>query len=171
MQFSTTSALLLAGILAFASPAGGADNHQHQHAGQASHATQDHEEHNHAAPHGGALIVLGDEHAAHLELVHEPTTGKLTGYVLDGEAEKALRVSQPEIKLSLSGGDLKSSASVALKAVSSPLTGEKAGDTSQFEATVPALTGVKRFEIVVESLNVRGAEYKNTKATYPDGNH
>ena len=48
--------------------------------------------HEHVAPHGGALVELGEE-LAHLELVHDPTTGTLTAYVLDGEAEQAVRVS------------------------------------------------------------------------------
>lgn len=169
MHISSISALLFSGALVLVSPAFAAENHQHQHAAQTK--TEDHEEHHHAAPHGGALIVLGDDHAAHLELVLEPETGKLTGYVLDGEAEKAIRISQPEVKLTLSGGDLKSSASVTLKAVSSPLTGEKAGDSSQFEATVPALNGVKEFEVTIETLTIRGVEFKNTRAAFPEGNH
>ena len=42
--------------------------------------------HEHHAPHHGALEVLGDEFA-HVELVLDEKTGRLTAYVLDGEAE------------------------------------------------------------------------------------
>ena len=54
-------------------------------------AEDTHEHHEHTAPHGGALVGLGKEFA-HVELVLEKATGKLTGYVLDGEAEKPVRL-------------------------------------------------------------------------------
>src|SRR5881628_3178191 len=83
--------------------------------------------HEHHAPHGGALQVLGEE-AAHVELSLDTKTGKLTAWVLDGEAERPVRIAQPSLHLTLT--DI---GTVDLAAVANPLTGETAGDTSQFE--------------------------------------
>ncbi len=173
MRSNTLTAIITSVTLFTLVPAVRAqETHNHQHAEQKSEAAHDeHEGHDHTAPHGGALLVLGDEHAAHLELLFEPTTSKLTGYVLDGEAEKAIRIAQQEIRLTVAGGDLKSSAALTLKGIASPLTGEKPGDTSQFEGSEPALKGAKKFNVVIKSITVRGKEYKNVEASYPEGNH
>jgi hypothetical protein len=124
--------------------------------------------HVHHAPHGGALEVLGDE-AAHVELVLDQTTGKLTGYVLDGEAEKPVRIAQEVLRLKISGlagGD----ATVELKAVGSVLTGEKPGDTSQFEGESDKLKGATKFGGTLETITVRGVRFDAVPIGYPDGN-
>jgi len=136
----------------------------------AQQQNHDHDHHHHLAPHGGTLVVLGDE-AAHLELVLDPAKGHLTGYVLDGEAQKAIRIKQPEIKLHAYERDLKSTVSISLKPVDNPLTGEKAGDTSQFEATAKELTGKKQFIVTLEKLTVRGIDFPRTASWFPEGNH
>ena len=153
------SSLLTALVLSFTlTISHTAQGQQHNHA------------HAHSAPHGGTLVVLGDE-AAHLELLLDPAKGHLTGYVLDGEAQKAIRIKQPEIKLHAYDRDLKSTVSITLKPVANPLTGEKAGDTSQFEATVKELAGKKQFIVTVEKLNVRGVDFPRTASWFPEGNH
>lgn len=132
--------------------------------------SHDHEHHHHAAPHGGTLIALGDE-AAHLELVLDSDSGKLTGYVLNGEAETAIRINQPQIPLQIAGRDVPTTVAVALKAVANPLTGEASGDTSQFEASSPELKGKKKFSVTIEDLTIKGANFKNTTSKFPEGNH
>jgi hypothetical protein len=109
--------------------------------------------HHHAAPHGGTLVELGEE-AAHLELLVDRKTGKLTAYVLDGEAENAVRIAQPTIVLNLAPGP------VELKGVASGLTGEKVGDTSQFEATHEAFKQPV-IEGKVANVTVKGATFKD----------
>ena len=59
-----------------------------------------HSGHHHDAPHGGTLVVFGEEFA-HIELLLEKKTGKLTCYVLDGEAKNGVRISQEKIKLNI----------------------------------------------------------------------
>lgn len=136
----------------------------------AENDNNDHGHHHHAAPHGGTMIALGDE-AAHLELLLDSAGGKLTGYVLDGEGEKAIRVSQPQIQLQITGRDVPSTLTVALKPVANPLTGEAAGDTSQFEATDAGLKGKKNFSVTIEDITIKGANFKNTTSKFPEGNH
>jgi len=110
--------------------------------------------HVHRAPHGGLLVELGDEFA-HVELVLEGATGKVTAYVLDGEVEKPIRLEQKEIVLRTKGGDL------ALQAVGSPLTGEKPGDSSQFEGQSDGLKGTKELDGTLLRIVVKGKELTN----------
>lgn len=114
--------------------------------------------HDHEAPHGGSLIEFGDEFA-HLELLLNADTGRLTVYVLDGEAETPVRLAQPAIVLMVTVPDVLSPISVTLEPVENALTGEKAGDTSQFVATVPELEGRREFRGTVSSLTIRGRAF------------
>lgn len=177
MRFLPLTGTVAAAFLITLSPAAFAQDQTHKHGKTEAKATTETEhdhseehEHHHEAPHGGTLVVLGDE-AAHLELVLDPARGHLTGYVLDAEAENAIRIPQSEITLQVFGRDVVSSASIPLKPVSSPLTGEKAGDTSQFEATSDALKGKKKFSVTVEDITIKGQNYKNTTSKFPEGNH
>jgi hypothetical protein len=116
------------------------------------------------------LQVLGGEFS-HYELVLEPVAGKLTVYVLDGEAEKAVRVKQEQLtfKLKPRGSKAKPVTLVA-KAIANELTGEKLGDSSQFEASSPALKGIKAFDGVLVLGQVKGRSFKNLKIKHPEGN-
>jgi len=125
--------------------------------------------HEHHAPHKGTLVECGEEFA-HLELVLEKS-GKLTGYMLDGEAENAQRVKQKEIEIKITSIEGKAQAiTITLKAVANVLTGESDGDTSEFAATVPALKDVSKFEGIVSALSVKGTEFKAVKFKFPEGN-
>lgn len=125
--------------------------------------------HEHAAPHGGALVELGEEFA-HIELVHDAASGGLTAYVLDGEAEQAVRVAVPALELEITpAGGAATAASLAAKA--NALTGESVGDSSQFVGTVPALKGVTRFTGVVRQLTVRGQAFSAVPFSVPAEEH
>lgn len=123
--------------------------------------------HEHHAPHQGTLVEFGEEFA-HLELVLDSATGQLTGYVLDGEAEKPLRLSQREIRI-----DVRAKAggfNVLLKAVGNALTGEKLGDTSQFEGQADGLKGLKEFDATVAKVTVKDKEFVGVEFNFPKGN-
>ncbi len=107
--------------------------------------------HAHQAPHGGTLVELGQEFA-HVEFVVESATGKVTAYVLDGEVEKPIRLEQKELVL-------KGKNSVTLQAVGSPLTGEKPGDTSQFEGQSDSLKGATELDAALVRIVVKGREF------------
>lgn len=141
-----------------------AQNHNHGH-------SHDHSHHHHQAPHGGTLVVFGKE-AAHLEVVLDNKEGKLTGYVLNNEADTAIRIKQPAIELVLAKGDLKSTTMpFTLKAVANPLTGEKSGDTSQFEGKNEHLKKLKKFHLTVQSIEIKGTKFEKTVSPFPEGNH
>jgi hypothetical protein len=125
--------------------------------------------HEHHAPHKGTLIEFGEEFA-HLELVLSKD-GKLTAYVLDGEAEKAVRVKQKEIEIKISTIEGKEkSTTITLKAAANVLTGETEGDTSEFHGQSDDLKKIKKFEAAITALTVKGKEFKDVKFKFPEGN-
>lgn len=121
--------------------------------------------HEHHAPHKGTLVEFGEEFA-HLELVIDSTSGKISGYVLDGEAEKPVRIPQKDITLKIT----KEEFSVVLKAVANELSGEKEGDTSEFSGQSDKLKALKNFDALVLQITVKGKEFKDIKFNFPKGN-
>jgi hypothetical protein len=122
----------------------------HDHASPGGHV--------HTAPHGGALVELG-EHAYNLEAVRDAAAGKLTIYVLDGHAENFIRVKTPSFEASVTVAGEKRS--LTFKAVANSATGETVGDTSQFDATADWLKTTSAFDVVIPSLDIRGTAYSN----------
>lgn len=152
-------------LVALSLAGGCGDEHAHDHghghgAGDAAHG------HVHEAPHGGTLVVLADE-AVNLELVLDAAAGKLTAYVLDGHAERGLRIAQPSIQLSLRRG-AGDPFDVTLVAVANALTGETAGDTSEFAATDERLRGPGAIDGVVRSVAVRGTAFADVPFRLPE---
>ncbi|MCG3128904.1 MAG: hypothetical protein CHACPFDD_03800 [Phycisphaerae bacterium] len=131
--------------------------------------------HVHRAPHGGTLVMLA-EHFAFVELVLDAERGAITAYVLDGEAEKAVRIADERLTLrviraaaSQPGSAAAEFELVELKPVASTLTGETAGDTSQFAGRSAALVGATRFRGVLGRLHVRGQEFSEIGFEFPEG--
>lgn len=138
------------------------EDHSHGH----SHA--------HTAPHGGTLVILGD-HFAIVEMVLDAAVGKMTAYVLDGEAEKPVRISQPAIEILILKPESSTSSSpqrdlVKLEAVANTLTGEKSGDTSEFSAVSDVLKGKDHFDGIIQSVTLKGEEKKSVSFKFPEGN-
>ena len=127
-------------------------------------ASMEHEHHHHTAPHGGALVVLGEEFA-HLEFVLDPELGALTAYVLDGEADQAVQLSTSQLEL-----ELKSGSRVSLLPVADELTGETEQSTSTFRAQSDSFKELKSFEATLVSIEIKSKTFKNVPFTFPEGN-
>ena len=140
---------------------------EHRREHEETHENEAH--HEHIAPHGGTLVVLGDEFA-HIEFVLDQTTGKLTGYLLDGEAEKSVRLSQKTIELKVHREDSGAEFTLQLSAMANVLTGETEGDTSQFEAQSDALKGASEFHAEIVSIEVMGQAFTHIDFEFPEGN-
>ena len=120
--------------------------------------------HYHAAPHGGSLAMLGD-HLAQLELVAGQNPGEWSIYVLDGGAERFVRIEQSQISVTMDGKD------VVFQAVANPATGESIGDTSQFSASVEGLGKEDHFTVRIGEIVVYRQPFKNFEFDYPEGKH
>ena len=133
-----------------------------------SYSSQAHEHH---APHKGTLVEFGEEFA-HVELVIDAATGKVSAYVLDGEAEKSVRIAQKNIviKVPAKEGGPKEAFDVTLTAQASPLSGEKEGDTSEFAGQSDMLKGLTNFDATLLIVTVKGKAFENVKFNFPKGN-
>ena len=120
--------------------------------------------HYHAAPHGGSLAMLGD-HLAQLELVAGLNPGEWSIYVLDGGAERFVRVEQSEISVTMDGQK------VVFQAVANSATGESVGDTSQFTGSVKGLSKEDQFAVRIGEIVVYRQSFKNIEFDYPEGKH
>lgn len=78
-----------------------------------------------------------------------------------------MRLAQPNIELVVmkDGGPVK----LTLQAVANELTGERSGETSQFTVTSPGLQHVARFEGRIQSINIRGQEFRDVSFRFPEG--
>lgn len=158
------------------------EDHDHDHDHDDDHG---HHHHHHAekGPHGGALVAIGDD-AAHLEVVLDAQTGKVTAYVLDGEAEKPVSIKAASLELTFAleaddhdheeGDDTKKdglgeelvTGSVVLAAVEP----DEAGLAAEFSGIAEALKGAAEFDASVKSITIAGKEFKEVKFEYPEGN-
>lgn len=116
--------------------------------------------HAHEAPHGGTLVELG-EHFAMLEFVLDADAGSLTAYVLDGGAEQAVRIPQPNILVTFDAPEALAGQTLTLAAKANVLTGETVDDTSEFVVTHPALKGQTTFSARVTEVVVKGQVFKD----------
>lgn len=158
MKKIQTLVLLVGTVVALAAGAGcskktGGDSHGHHH---------------HTAPHGGTLVELGD-HQFNLEFVRDAATGTLTAYVLDGHAEKFIRISLPIIPVTATVGGVPQP--LALKATANAATGEMIGDTSQFVAQADWLKTTDTFTVTIPALEVRGARFADVTFNFPKGSN
>lgn len=126
--------------------------------------------HAHQAPHGGTLIELGDEFV-HVELVVDSATGRLTAYVLDGEAEGSVALTQGTIALALVVAPATDTVRVTLTGAANPLSGETASSTSVFAADVPQLKGVATFAGVLSRVEAKDQVFENLPVQVPREPH
>jgi hypothetical protein len=120
-------------------------------------------EHEHSAPHGGTLIELGEEFA-HIEVVLDTATGRLTAYALDGEAEEAIRIKQTEIEIAVKNLE----ATIKLSGVANVLTGETPDDSSEFSGQSESLRGATDFAGVIKTISIKGKEFKDIAFNFPN---
>ncbi len=121
--------------------------------------------HEHKPPHGGTPVVLGSEEY-HLELVLDPMAGRLTAFVMDGELENFVRLPVPSFVVNVT----EPARGLVFQAVPNPASGEKIGDTSQFDAQADWLKTTTNFDAVLPSLTVRSKTYTNVSFNFPEGN-
>jgi hypothetical protein len=87
---------------------------------------------------------------------------------MDGELDNFVRINAPvvEITAQVSGQREK----LRLQPVANNATGEKVGDTSQFEARADWLKATSRFDAVLKEITVHGKTFTNILFNFPKGN-
>ena len=122
--------------------------------------------HAHSAPHGGALVEVG-EHAYNLEFVRDAATGRLTAYVFDGHVENFVRLKAPSFDVVATVGGEKRP--LTFRAIANPATGETVGDTAQFEAQADWLKTTATFDAVIPALTIKGTAFTAIAFNFPKG--
>lgn len=109
-----------------------------------------------AAPHGGALVVLGAS-VAHAEVVVIPDTGQLVVYLLDKDGRAGKRVAQPTMmaRIVTSGREFE----IELKAL--PEAGEQVGDASRFSAQTDELLRAGQATVTLKWVLVDGMVFSD----------
>ena len=153
---------LLAVVAAAFLPGCGESHDEH-----AGHSHGPAHQHEHQPPHGGTAVVLGKE-AFHLEFVRDAKAGVLTCYVLDGHMENFVRIAAPTLTVRVQ--EAATNRSLTLSAVANAATGEKVGDSSQFEVKSDWVQRTERFSARLESVSIRGQEFKDVDFRFPEGN-
>jgi phenylpropionate dioxygenase-like ring-hydroxylating dioxygenase large terminal subunit len=122
--------------------------------------------HQHLPPHGGTVVELGPDQY-HLELVHEAGSDQITAYVLDGEMEKFIRISQAQFQIRVTHPSL---GPLDFHAIESAATGERVGDTSEFTASTSWLKTNAVFDGTLSEIKIAGQAYRDISFNYPKGN-
>jgi len=109
--------------------------------------------------------VLGEE-IAHVELIFDPGSGRAEAHILDAHAERGVPIDAMELRFAAEG----IAAPLILLPVASALTGEETGRTSHFAGSWPELAGRTEFAATLESIRVRGVEFRGVAFRFPEGN-
>lgn len=123
--------------------------------------------HEHPAPHGGALVVLGEEFA-HVEFVLDPTTGTLTAYILDGGASRGVPLSAPTLEVLVKIDDVWQT--VVMEQRENALTGETRGNSSEYFGVCEGLRGASRFEGRLPIIEIKEQKFSDVGFSFPEGN-
>ena len=129
-----------------------------------NHAKSPTHKHQHVPPHGGAVVVLGEE-LYHLEFVLDEASAALHCYVLDGHMENFIRIQDPKLIL-----EVEPNKTVVLTPVVSRATGESVGNTSHFSARLDWARERKHFAAMLQEITIQGNRFENVAFRYPEGN-
>ncbi len=138
----------------------------HEQKTEPAHAPEVHH-HEHKPLHGGTPVELGQEEY-HLELVLDTASGKMQAYVMDGELENFIRITNEAFEVSAKIPA--QTETLTFKAVPNSATGEKVGDTSLFETQADWLKTTRQFDAVLKQIIIRGKTYESVPFNFPNGN-
>lgn len=112
--------------------------------------------HAHQPKNGGQLVEVG-KHQFNVEVLVDAPKGKVTAWILDAHAEDYVRIDAPALRMTAQVGNTQHE--VSLDAVPNAASGEKVGDTSQFEGSAEWLKSAPAFSATFQGLAIRGTTF------------
>jgi len=112
--------------------------------------------HAHQPKNGGQLVEVG-RHQYNIEVLVDAPKGKVTAWFLDAHAEDYVRIPAPSLRMTANVGN--EPKEVVLAAVANPASGEKVGDTSQFEGAADWLKNLPAFSAAFQDVSIRGTSF------------
>lgn len=156
------SVLLTAAVCVFA--ASGCNQSETQNPLAQNNAPPADAGHSHAGemPDGGTPVQVGP-HDYHLELVNDPSEGRMTAFVLDEHSEKPKTVSPTTFEL------IARMVGAEHRLTFNPLTNASATSISAFSAQADWLKTATNFEGTIPKISLSGESFENITFTYPKG--
>jgi hypothetical protein len=113
-------------------------------------------------PHGGTPVQVGP-HDYHLELVNDPTEGRMTAFVLDDHGEKPEMVAPTTFELvaRINGAEN--------RLTFRPMTNAAGTNVSAFTAIAEWLKSATNFEGVIPRITLGNETFENITFSYPQG--
>jgi hypothetical protein len=100
--------------------------------------------------------------------VRDSNEGTLTAYVLDSEMENFVRIEQTTLTLNIKTNT--SALPLTLRAVENSATGEKIGDTSEFQIKSEFITRTAEFDADLKLITVNKYSFSEVHFNFPRGN-
>lgn len=140
-------------------------SHGHSHEGENAHS-HDAGHDDHAPPHGGTPVIVAED-KFHLELVHDPTAGKMQAYVLDGHLEGYVQVPETSFVIATkSGGNTEQ---LAFQRAPDPANSKVPQKSSLFEAQAEWLKSANEFAGSIPTITLNGTTFTNISFSFPKG--
>ena len=118
---------------------------------------EEHKDHEHKAPNGGALVELGEEFA-HLEFVNDIVNNKIICYIYDGSLSAGLKAKQPNLTAEILGE--KENSLITFKAIANELANNTADSSSQYEADFKFEKG-KKYILRIKKIDLKNKIFEN----------
>ena len=164
----------------------GKGDHDHKDHDYKDHGHKDDDAHSHPPPRGGIMIELGD-HEYQVEFKIQKDLDVFTMWIMDGHAEDPVRIAAPKVEMVVSQPDavsrkfsaesafggppgsdpiIEEPFTITFSPIANENTGEKVGDTSQFDAPLAELKDLTKFNGTIATLTIRGKTFKDVKLAY-----
>jgi hypothetical protein len=140
----------------------GAGSHGHRHADGKTH----HHGGKASTPHGGTPVMIGNGNF-HLEIVADPTVGKIQAYVLDGHLERYVQV--PETRFVLEARTDGATHQIEFLRAPDLQSGSIVAKSALFEGKAEWLDTVRAFDGRITQITLNGNTFTNILFPFPEG--
>lgn len=130
-----------------------AHNHDHEH----EHAKEKKGHHEHTAPNGGSLIVIGEEFA-HIEMLPQVEKGQIVCYIYDADLKFGEKAEQGVIECAMTYTEMQEPLSLEFLSSVDELASNTKDNSSEFVAKVD-LNGKTNIKLQLKSVKLKGKTF------------